>query len=889
MAALTVTGPSWWRRREVVAPALVLFTVMVAHTILETARDALFLVHLGPDRLAWAYLAIAGSAMLAVTAVRTWAGVRDPRRVLLGFMMLAVVGTAVLATTIDRARIAVFVLYVWTGLVATLVVPSFWTLLDRSLRVTQAKRVFAVIAAGGTVGAMLGSAIAALLGSLFGARHLVTVGAIAFGVAAVVAAIAAPDSGPVVAVVRRDVEDTVSRRSRHYIRILVVLGVLSTIALTLGDLTFKRALAERISGGDLVMTFGAIYAGLNVLALVVQIVITPRALTTIGVGDSMLVLPVILTLTAMGFGLSGALVAIVMLKLGDGGLRHSLHRVASEILFLPVPAAVRDGAKPLADALGQRGGQAVAALLAMGLAAAWADTRTIALATAVVAMSWLAWIAVARRAYVRQFRDTLRIGELQRDVQVPALDAESVEVLLESLASPDEHEALAALDLLGGRGGRIPTLVLYHPSAAVVRTALAQIRGTDRGDVIRVLERLIEHGDPQIRASALLAAAQGGLDDDRVRAALGHRDLEVRAAAHVALHARGVDLGDALHRMIDEGVSARLAIVHAIGFAPGAWAKPLLDVLLSYREPSVMRRALRVLAEAPDLVELPRVLGLLADPHVRGEARRVFTAIGDRGLAALVEALDDPRVPREVRRHVPRTISRFKSQLGIRALVARLPREPDGTTEFKILRALGRMRAQWPMLEVDVRTLRGYVRRSLADSARYTLLLDHLASSSITGTADTELLRELLADKRRFAIEHVFRGLGVLDPRAGMRSVHAAMTGRDDVRHAAAREIVEQLLPLELRGPLFALFDDLTLAERRTRLGAFAIRPIATHEELVATLLEDPSESLRCIAAHHVAERGLTVLRADLARLRAITEPPLVVQAFDQAIARLDA
>jgi len=32
---------------------------MAAHTLLETARDALFLARLPPSRLAWVYLAIA--------------------------------------------------------------------------------------------------------------------------------------------------------------------------------------------------------------------------------------------------------------------------------------------------------------------------------------------------------------------------------------------------------------------------------------------------------------------------------------------------------------------------------------------------------------------------------------------------------------------------------------------------------------------------------------------------------------------------------------------------------------------------------------------------------------------------------------------------------------
>src|SRR5687767_11337518 len=106
---MSARRPSIWRA-EVLAPAGVLFAIMVAHALLETARDALFLARLGPDRLAWAYLAIAAAALLAVTAARRWAGVLDPRRLLLSFLCIAASGTAVLAAAIPAASWVVFVL-----------------------------------------------------------------------------------------------------------------------------------------------------------------------------------------------------------------------------------------------------------------------------------------------------------------------------------------------------------------------------------------------------------------------------------------------------------------------------------------------------------------------------------------------------------------------------------------------------------------------------------------------------------------------------------------------------------------------------------------------------------------------------------------------------------
>jgi hypothetical protein len=293
----------------------------------------------------------------------------------------------------------------------------------------------------------------------------------------------------------------------------------------------------------------------------------------------------------------------------------------------------------------------------------------------------------------------------------------------------------------------------------------------------------------------------------------------------------------------------------------------------------------------PELANLERLVPLLRDAHVRSDVRRVFLAAGARGLAHAIDALDDPRTPMAVRQHLPRTISRFRSRAAAMALVARLLHEPDSTTEFKILRALGRMRADDPKLPIDAAAVRIYARRAIADAARFAMLSDRLGAQPepAASSSGSVLLGELLAEKREHAIEHAFRALGILYPRAELRGVYHAIIGDDEARRSAAREIVDQLIPLELRVPLVAVLEDLPLEELRAQLGELAPAPCATDDELLAALLADRSASLRCVAAHHVAERRLVALRPELVRLRSQGASPHVLHAFDQAIARLDA
>jgi ATP/ADP translocase len=386
-------------RRSLLAPTALLFGIMVAHALLETARDALFLARLGPHRLASAYLTIAAVAMLAVAVTRHFTTMRDPRRMLQLFLAVAVTGTSALALAIPHVQSLVFVLYVWTGLVATLVVPSFWTLIDRTLLVAEAKRTFATIGAGGVLGAMVGSALASALGHLVAATDIVGVGGIAFAVTLVATVVLAPRAQADELPRGSTHAEVASRTSRRYVELLVVVGVVSTVALTLADLTFKRVISERFPAADLVTTFGAIYTVLNLIGLVIQLLVTSRLLSRWGVGTALIVLPLLIVSTATGFAMTGALIAVLALKVADGGLRHSLHRVTSEVMYVPVPPMVRDGWKPVADAISQRGGQALAALLTFAIATLSSGAQLLAVAVAGAAVAWLLAIRVARRAY----------------------------------------------------------------------------------------------------------------------------------------------------------------------------------------------------------------------------------------------------------------------------------------------------------------------------------------------------------------------------------------------------------------------------------------------------------------------------------------------------------
>src|SRR5688500_8571720 len=166
-------------RRGAAAAFLTLFGILASHTLLETARDALFLARLPPSQLPWVYLAM---AVIAIAISQgPW---RVPKR-LRGRRSLAALLVGCAAVTagfwlfgVSTHPWALRALYVWTGLLGTLAALQFWIVLGELYTVTQAKRLYKIVGTGALLGAVAGAALARVVASQFGAPHIVLASAV---------------------------------------------------------------------------------------------------------------------------------------------------------------------------------------------------------------------------------------------------------------------------------------------------------------------------------------------------------------------------------------------------------------------------------------------------------------------------------------------------------------------------------------------------------------------------------------------------------------------------------------------------------------------------------------------------------------------------------------
>jgi ATP/ADP translocase len=838
--------------RTVAAAFATLLTIAASHAVLETARDTLFLTHSSPTMLPWAYLGIASFSFAAARgSVR--AGSRAPRRFLVLALATGALVTAAFAWIVAQPTAAsVMALYIWTGLFASVVVTQFWVELAGRMDVAQAKRGYAIVAAGGMAGAMLGSLLAGGVLTVAGPQALLPAAASMFAIASclplltrrITRAPRAPRADDATGDAESERPGLAAVWDDPYTKRLLLLAVVAPIVTMIVDYVFKSIVSQEVPKGELGPFFARYNAVVNGAALIVQLTLAPHLLQSFGVVRILCLLPGALGLVAAGVVGTAALPAALVLRGTDGTLRHSLHRAATEILFLPLSAPTRSALRGLAESVGQRGGQVLGSVSILVAIAVGASPRHLAVAVAVLCVVWLLGYLRLQDHYVQRFRSQLRsLGA--GDGAVPDLDLRSIETLVASLGSQNDGEVIAAIDLLEayGRERLVSPLVLYHPSATVVLRALELFDGTAREDIQQLRVRLLEHPDDSVRAAALRRLVADGCDRSIVRARL--KDDPSPLVRHTALalwmgfeDTPPSDIEDAVTDLLSSpDPTSRLAVASALGELPPAVLEPVARALLEGGTSAIRREVARSLAAEPVAANLPLLTELVAIPECRSFARAGLHALGEPALEHLARALADLETPPAVRRHLPRTISRFGSARAAEILVDRLPQERDGRVSYKILRGLGRMRMVDPTLPVDRTSLVGVAEQTLerlVELLAYRVAYDlarsrRLAPPGAGGGRD--LLERLLVEKERRALERVFRILQIVEPGEDFETIFDALAADTPALRATGRELIGHVLEGHFRDALLVLTDSLRPAERLR--GAAGELDVPTASEVV--------------------------------------------------------
>lgn len=869
-----------------------LFGVVGAHTMLETARDALFLGKLPVSRLTFVYAALAGLTLVFARWNDRFVRRFGRRNALIFTLMTAANGTlAFWFLPLNPAL--VFALYVWSGVIATVMVAQFWALSSQVFSVAQGKRLFGPIAAGGVLGAVSGATIAAGILELMEVRALLVLAPLIFlAVAALLTALPSdelvtlPTPSPQAAqAAPAKTEPLLKLLLDPYVLRLTLSTVVITAVVLIVDYLMKSTAAHNYSGPELGRFIARYYALLNAVALVVQLFLSSRLIRRVGVIGAMTLLPLLLLTGGVGVLLTGgALFAVLLTKGADGALRHSLQRVASELTWLPLADEVRRRVKGLVDTSVVRGTQAVTAGLVFVLAELELDGPRW-LAAIVAGLSAIA-VGLAVGLWPR-YTDLFRRALEQKRSGDFRLDLNSVEVVIEALSSPDDDRVLAAIELLVGqnRARLIPSLILYHQSPAVLVRAIPAVSASERRDSVPLLERLLTHPAEEVRVAAVIALARRGFLGP-IESRLEQESPTVQGYAAFALalreHPGNPIENPRIRGIIDqrgpEGRAGRRALLEAIANSGDRAFVPVIERLAAQNDDG----QLEALAHAIERVPVPELLSLLISKldhrDERTAVRAAILACGEAGLDAVILALSNPATKERVQLHLPRTISRFRNQRAFDVLVDVLTSGQKGAIRFKALRGLGRMIDEKPY-RIDKRRFLEEVRRNLLEYFRLIGLVRAIRSmtmANLRAEASCHLLEALILEKGRQARSRVFRLLQILHRTENLRTVHDALEDGERAVRSAAVELVDNLtLDYPRFGPagelvralLRVVTDDLPDEERidrvREELSPGYFPEVAA--EALERLLLDSDRTIATLAAD-------VAWRLDDARLKSRVE-----------------
>jgi AAA family ATP:ADP antiporter len=298
------------------------------------------------------------------------------------------------------------IFFIWISVYNLFVVSVFWQLNVDLFSAEQGKRLFGFIAAGATIGALVGSGITASLARYVSPTLLLIGAAVLLEVAVFSVARLArlspslhhrPSTAGEAKADERPVGGSIIAGITHAIRSPYLLGVsafLLLYAITSTFLYFQQAAIVSHSFADRgaqTAFFASVDLGVNALTLVGQLFLSGRIVVLLGVSLALAVLP---ALTMIGFGalaLMPSLGVVAAFQVVRRAIDYAITRPTREVLFTVVPREDRYKTKGFIDTFVYRLGDQVGAwsvTLSVALSNG-SGSRAAALAAIVIAALWL--------------------------------------------------------------------------------------------------------------------------------------------------------------------------------------------------------------------------------------------------------------------------------------------------------------------------------------------------------------------------------------------------------------------------------------------------------------------------------------------------------------------
>jgi AAA family ATP:ADP antiporter len=386
------------------------FALLCSYYIVRPMRDEMGIAG-GVENLQWLF---SGTfvAMLAAVPLFGWVSSRFPRRRFLPyvyyfFIAMLLVFFALFRSDMTHAWVA-RAFFIWVSIFNLFVVSVFWSFMADLFSNEQAKRLFGFIAAGGTVGALVGPVLTTGLAIPLGPSNLLLVSAcfLLWAVFCVNRLISnckhGQDSGAMNTAVSANVEQAIGggvftgiqlvARSPYLLGICGLMLLFTTLATFL---YFQQAQIIRDHFSDpaeRTAVFAAMDLAVNTLTIVIQIFFTGRLVKWLGLAVTLALIPLLLGVGFAVLGSAPVLSVLLVVQVIRRAGNYAIMRPAREMLYVVLGREEKYKAKNFIDTVVYRAGDAASAWVYAGLRAMGFSLGSIAWLAVPVAAIW-AWLA----------------------------------------------------------------------------------------------------------------------------------------------------------------------------------------------------------------------------------------------------------------------------------------------------------------------------------------------------------------------------------------------------------------------------------------------------------------------------------------------------------------
>ncbi len=795
---------------------------MAALYVLKPARSAIFLEVAGVAQLPYVLMLVAATgAVSALSFARLAGSLRPDRLVRHAFFASIVVLVAFRIALPHGTPWLAYAFYAWVGLYGLVGASLVWLVAGLAFDARQARRLFGVLGGGATLGAVSGGLCASSVARTIGTENLLLVAAaLVFGAALLFGTVPA---GPPSRAKRTSRAVTSSGPTSVLVGSVAIAAALAAAVAVIVDIQFNdvvdRAYASR---DDKAAFFGTFFALLNAAMLVVQLLVTRRAIATLGVGGTLTLLPLALLTGSVAFVLAPTLLTAIAAKSADGGLRHSVHKAASEVLLLPIPASARGGVKLFIDGTVDALATGAAALFVLVVTSRFGISYAqLGVVSAFLCLLWLLISWRERAAYVEAFRRAIERREIDpEELQAGLRAASSLGALRQALASDNEKQLLYALDVFASvrdeDARQMLRDLLGHASPKVRAGAIAALAVQEDPSCLTRVEELVSDGDEDVRCEAVGYVCRFGADDpvERISGFLRSKDPLLRTAALGSIVKHGDELA---HAVVDEatlractsgegpgGLSGRVLVARALATLGTERFPGVLSELLADASPEVVAAAIETVGRLRDADRMPWLVARLTHRDVRFAAGMALAQFGIAALPFLRPRLESESSAE--RREALRALGRIPHADAIDLLLGVLEgAERDARSFDGAVRALSKIRASDGHLRFPRRRVLALLEREARDA--YADVLALRAFGADPPDPETRLVKRALRERLDAGSERIFRLLGLVHSPRDMHAAHHRIESGSPALRAGAVEFLDNTLDKRLKGLLLPFIE----------------------------------------------------------------------------------